>query len=278
MALDSDNLEAFYACAQTRHFTKAAERLFITQSALSQRIKNLEETLGTTLLIRDRAGIRLTAEGEDLLRYYQIKDHLETEVLERIQSRHMSGVIRIGAHSSVCRSVILPSLSPLLNKNSSLQLRLLNRELYELKPLLKSGEIDYVILDETLDDENLTSHKLGEERNVMIQKRNYSGPEIYLDHDEADTTTIKYLRKKSGQHLKRHFLDDIYGIIDGVRAGLGRAVVPLHLVKDLKDCEVLSPKHIVLSPVVLHYWRQPYYSLLHNEIVAALTVNCGKFM
>src|SRR4051812_22196060 len=60
-------LEYFAAVARHRHFTRAAETLFVTQSALSQQVRRLEEELGMALLNRTSRGVELTAAGADLL-------------------------------------------------------------------------------------------------------------------------------------------------------------------------------------------------------------------
>lgn len=281
MSLNSAGLDAFYCCAQVGHFTRAAHRLHITQSALSQRIKNLESQLGSTLIIRERSGLRLTEAGEQLLRYCQTKDQLETEVVAGINNdlqQGPSGKIRIGGFSSILRSVILPTLSPLIKEHPQIQIKLITRELYELRPLLKSGEIDFMILDQDLAQEGYFTHLLGYEKNIQVQKHGFKAPDIYLDHDEEDKTTFRYLKKKTAVGLQRRFLDDIYGIIDGVRLGIGRAIVPLHMVQDLKDIEIVDPEKYFTSPVVLHYYQQPFYSKLHLRIVKELTVGCPKFL
>jgi DNA-binding transcriptional LysR family regulator len=158
------------------------------------------------------------------------------------------------------------------------QLKLVTGELQDLPALLKSGALDFLVLDEVLPHEGWESVRLGEEKSVLVQKRGYTGPEIYLDHDESDLTTAKYLRKKTATGLRRCYLDDIYGILDGVRLGLGRAVVPVHLVSKRTELEVLDPGRVLSVPVVLHHFRQPFYSKLHQAVVSALVERCPRFL
>lgn len=60
-------LEYFAAVARQRHFGRAAEEVYVTQSALSQQVRRLEEELGLALLVRTSRGVELTPAGEDLL-------------------------------------------------------------------------------------------------------------------------------------------------------------------------------------------------------------------
>jgi len=281
MSVSSLYLDAFSKCAKTGHFTRAAEMLHITQSALSQRIANLEDELETTLFIRERSGIRLTPSGQELLRFCTAKESLEEESIEKIKSRNskeLSGTVRIGGFSSVMRSVALPALSPLLNKNSKVQLQLISKEMVELPVFLKSGEIDYMILYHELIRDDIETVFLGDEKNLLVEKPGYLGPHIFLDHDENDETSSKYLRlKKSKKSFGRRYLDDVYGIIDGVKLGIGRAVVPIHLIKDDPGIHIVDRKTILKIPVVLHYYRQPFYTQLHQEVVKHLK-RCSRFL
>ena len=284
MSLSSINLDAFLACAQTGNFTRAAEKIHITQSALSQRVQNLETELGTSLFIRDRSGIRLTEQGSELLRYCQAKTAIETEVVDRIMgaaSDELTGVIRIGGFSSVMRSAVLPALAPLLEKYPRVKLELISRELEELPELLKSGEIDYMILDQNLNREDIESVHLGDELNVLVQKKGYKGPDIYLDHHEKDEITFKYLRLRSNDRaakIDRRYLDDVYGLLDGVRLGLGRAVLPLHMVRKDSEISIIDKDRSLKIPVVLHHYVRPFYSKLHHEVVDILKKSAAKYL
>jgi DNA-binding transcriptional LysR family regulator len=285
MSLNSAYLDAFFACARLKSFTQAASRLHITQSALSQRIKNLEDDLGTTLIIRERSGLRLTETGEEILRYCQTKEGLEAELAARIKSPRagkgsepLGGAIRIGTFSSVARSVVVPALAPLLRKHPDVQLKLVVAELHELPKLLKSGEVDYVTVQDEIAQEGLATIALGAERNALVRKRGYEGPETYLDHDEEDTITARYLRRKSPAGLRRRYLGDAYGILDGARAGLGLAVVPMHLAARCTELEIIHPERVLRMPVLLQHYELPFYSRLHHAVVETLGRECPRLL
>ena len=275
-------LDAFFECAQVGNFTRAAEKLNITQSALSQRIRNLEEDLGTSLFVRDPSGVRLTEAGFTLLRYCQSKASIETEVLAQIKGRELSltyGIIRIGGFSSVMRSIVLPALAELLTENPQIQISFISEEVSELPNMLKRGEIDYMILNYDLGRDELVTEKLGVERNVLVSRRGQKVPDIYLDHDEEDMTTIRYLKQaKMSLKIMRRYFDDVYGILDAATLGVGKAVVPLHLIDDTGSLSIHNKDQQLLVPVVLHYYRQDFYSKLHDLVVSALVQNCKKFL
>lgn len=67
--MDTELLKTFTEVSRTRHFGRAAESLYLTQSAVSFRIRQLENQLGVNLFTRHRNNIRLTAAGEKLLPY-----------------------------------------------------------------------------------------------------------------------------------------------------------------------------------------------------------------
>ena len=272
MSLSSLNLDAFYAVCRSTSFVKAAQTLSVTQSALSQRVQHLEQDLGTTLFIRDRKGIRLTEGGQRLLSYCRVRDSLERELTQDFVSgptNELAGQLRVGGFSSINRSILLPLLHGLLHSHPRVQLTLLGAEVRTLPTLLFQGEVDFIFLDQPISKAGLVCTMLGEEEYVLVEsRRSRQVSDRYLDHDEADQTTHNFfqLQKKRPRPYARAFLDDIYGLLDGVAAGLGRAVVPRHLVtndKRVKEVEGLCPLRM---PVHLLYLEQPYYSRLHLTI------------
>lgn len=67
--MDTEQIKTFLEVSRTRHFGRAAHNLFLSQSAVSSRIKALEEQLGTALFVRNRNDIQLTAAGSRLLKH-----------------------------------------------------------------------------------------------------------------------------------------------------------------------------------------------------------------
>lgn len=274
MGLSSLQLEAFVEVAKNKSFSRAAEVLHITQSALSQRVINLERDLEASLIIRESMGLRLTSAGEELLRYCRAKAELEEETLGRLaQKVGVTGTMRIAGFSSITRSLILPVIAPFAKLHPHVRVELFNRELRDLMPLLKNNEADFILTTHKSLRLEIESHELGSEEYVLVQPK--SGKferKVYLDHDADDTITQEYLKLQKGKPAKfeRDFLDEIYAIIDGVALGLGQAVLPKHLVTHDRRLKVVTGQVPLRVPFYLQYYQQPYYSQLHHEVVKVL--------
>ena len=94
--LDIDQLQTFVAIADTGSFTRAAERVFKTQSAVSMQMRRLEERIGKQLFMKDGRGNRLTAEGERLLNYARRMLRLNNEAIAAFDDNRLEGLLRIG--------------------------------------------------------------------------------------------------------------------------------------------------------------------------------------
>ena len=95
--LDIDLLRTFATIADMRSFTRAAERLFRTQSTISLQVKRLEETLGYQLFERSARTVRLTPDGEMLLSYARRILAINDEVVARVTEPDIAGLVRLGA-------------------------------------------------------------------------------------------------------------------------------------------------------------------------------------
>ncbi|WP_441235423.1 LysR family transcriptional regulator [Bradyrhizobium sp. 930_D9_N1_4] len=109
--IDPDLLKAFLAVAEHRSFTRASHVLNRTQSAVSVQIRRLEERLGTTLFQRTRAGVALTAAGEELLDYARRLLELNAEAIDALRARKHDAVVRLGVMDDYGTIVIPPLLA-----------------------------------------------------------------------------------------------------------------------------------------------------------------------
>ncbi len=275
MNLNSNNLLAFYQVAKTGSFSKAARILFVTQSAISQRISSLEKELETTILIREKNAISLTEAGEKLLQYTKSLYHLEDEFLGDFKSNdQLKGTIRICAFSSVLRSIIIPKLSPYLRKNPHIKIEFLADEMSAIPFYLKSAKADLIILDYHLNKQSIEEKIIGQEEYVVIESIKYPCPkDIYLDQGPEDNATESFFlfQKDANFKYRRSFMGDVYGIIDGVKQGLGRAVMSKHLVD--KSVKIINGFKPYKRDITLHYNKAVYYSKIHQEIVNILTTD-----
>ena len=279
MQLSSRQLEAFVVVARTLNFTRAAERLNLTQSALSQRIRKLEEELGAALFVRAPGAVRLTDTGTRILRYCEAKESLESEILADLatsNSEELAGGIRIAGHLSIMRPVALPILAPLLREHPKVHCELINADLKKLPGMLKQGEADLVILDHALPWAALETFHLGDEAYVAIESAQFTTrPDVYLDINPDDQITERFFQfQGAGPAYRRSYMADVYGIIDGVALGMGRAVVPRHMLAGRQDVRVLPEYRPQPTGVWLHHYTLPYYSRLQQAVVELLVRTC----
>ncbi|MDE2445010.1 MAG: LysR family transcriptional regulator [Alphaproteobacteria bacterium] len=107
--LDIDQLKAFLAIADTGNFTRAADVVNKTQSAVSMQMKRLEETLGRPLFAKDGRGIRFTADGERLVDYARRIVSLSDEAVSAFTKPDMTGTVRFGTPDDYA-DLILPEV------------------------------------------------------------------------------------------------------------------------------------------------------------------------
>ncbi|KML31068.1 LysR family transcriptional regulator [Priestia aryabhattai] len=130
--------------AEVRSFTKAADALALTQSAVSHAITNLETEFGFPLVNRNRSGITLTTEGETMLLAIR-KVLQENEKVHQVAASLLglaNGTIKVGIFKSVSTKW-LPEIIQLMEKSyPAIQIQLKEGDYLEIEQWLLSGEID----------------------------------------------------------------------------------------------------------------------------------------
>ena len=157
MEINFELYKFFNEVAKAGSVTKAAEKLFISQSAVSQAIKQLEDKLGCKLFNRNTRGVRLTKEGEVLYSYARNAITLIENAQERLSKmknlRH--GEIKIGASDTACSLFLLPVLEKFYSLYPEIHISVINRTTQELINLLKNGSVDISFVNLPIEDETM---------------------------------------------------------------------------------------------------------------------------
>jgi DNA-binding transcriptional LysR family regulator len=282
MKISNLGLQAFTQAASDLNITQAAKNLGLTQSALSQRIALLENDLEVTLFIREPRGLRLTEAGEKLLRFSSVNQQMENDLILQLQGskEEIAGTLRLAAYSSVMRSIIMPSLAGFLRKHPKVHVDFQSYEMHELPGILNTVSADLIVMDYSWSKKGIAEIHLGNEEFVVIESTKHDNPhDIYLDHGPLDNATEDFFSKqsKAPKSFRRSFMGDVYGIIDGVEMGLGRAVMSKHLIEDNKRIQVVGGYGAHKRPVTVHYFEQPYYSRLMNRVLEELRSQAAEY-
>ena len=285
--LPSAQIESFMALARELNFSRAAEILHITQPALTKRIQNLEETLGQVLFLRLRGGLELTESGRILQRYGSSIEHQEQEVLDSLvgdkrAGGEIAGFFRIASFSSALRSVVVPALGVLLRANPRLTCQTIKAEAHELHDMLIDGKVDFCVSLSESERMGVENAQIGVERNLLIESARYTvRPDCYIDHEPRDNFTERFFLSQTGStvpKMQRVYFDDIYGLIDAVSQGIGRAVVPVHLIKPEHEVRAVAGYRPFEVPVLLQFHTQPYYPRLHRSVIDTMTRECPPLL
>lgn len=152
-----DYYRIFCKVGKRESFSKAAKDLYMTQSAVSQAIMQLERELDIRLFNRTPKGVSLTNEGSLLYEYVnsamKLIDVGEEKILE---FKNLStGELKIGVGDTISRYFLLPYLEIFHNKYPHIKFKIVNGTTLELCSILKSGEVDIAICNLPLEDSTL---------------------------------------------------------------------------------------------------------------------------
>ena len=109
--LDTDQLRSFLAIVDTGSFTKAAERVHKTQSAVSMHVRRLEEQLGCALFVKHGRGARLTEEGERLIEFARRIVQVEAGAFAALSRKGLRGAAHLGIPDDYAESFLADILA-----------------------------------------------------------------------------------------------------------------------------------------------------------------------
>lgn len=194
------NMEAFAAVAETGSFAEAARRLNLANSVVSKRIKDLEDFLGTQLLVRTTRKVSLTDNGYDYLDYVRrfLDELSEIEGRIRYNTEVPKGVIRLAAPLTYGLNFLGPALSSYMKKYPEV---IIKTYLSDKRMNLIDEGYDLTIRTGPLEDSSLMAKKLENCRLVVCASPAYWKKNSPPKHPEdlRDHNCMTYLNTMDGK-------------------------------------------------------------------------------
>lgn len=285
MSLLSPRLIAFLAVAHVKTVHGAANKIHITQTAVTQRIRALERELKTTLFVRTRKGMVLTPEGEVLLRYCQNIQNMEGDILAKLQGRHQDMEIDLTliAPTSMMRSRIIPNLIPIMHRYKNLLINFKLKDEQKRHLFLKSGQCDFAVLNREHITQEMRYKPLKPEEYVLVclyDWRNRSLEDIIkneriIDYDHDDQMTFNYLQTYQIDYpnRSRYFANNTTNLAQLICAGLGYSVLAKEFAEpylDNKQLHVLNQGRTLNIEYSLTWFERPEPPQYFADILDAI--------
>jgi LysR family transcriptional regulator, transcriptional activator of the cysJI operon len=168
--LEDFRLKVFRTVAEHLSFHKAAERLFLTQPAVTQQVKALEDELGVRLFDRTPKGVSLTEQGSLLLRYAQKAATLAAEAAEKLASGDgkLSGEFALGVSATIAQYVLPRLIGAFLSEHLRVQLSLQSGNTVENVRLLLEDKVAIGLIEGPARDREDRTEPFMEDEMVLI--------------------------------------------------------------------------------------------------------------
>ena len=144
--LDLDQLQTFTTIADCGSFTRAADRVHKTQSAVSMQMRRLEERIGKALFEKDGRSNRLTEDGEKLLGYARRMIQLNRETVAAFDDTQLEGHIRIGTPDDYADRFLPEVMARFVRSNPRVELSVVCEPTVNLDEMIRRGSLDIALV------------------------------------------------------------------------------------------------------------------------------------
>ncbi|WP_036773833.1 HTH-type transcriptional regulator HdfR [Photorhabdus australis] len=273
--MDTELLKTFLEVSKTRHFGRAAESLYLTQSAVSFRIRQLENQLGVNLFTRHRNNIRLTAAGERLVPYAE--SLMNTWQLAKKEITHASQHIEltIGATASLWEAYLTPWLQDFYKKHQELRLESRVSTRQSLIKQLHSRELDLLITTEPPKMDEFQSLLLGNiylkllttKENLKYQVKNYIKLEWGADFHHQEQQILKSeqlpIITTTSAHITRQLLNSVRGT----------AFLPIHWQNEYSELVSYPNTELIERPLYAIWLQKNDQQTLIQQLLEIPVIN-----
>ena len=261
--------DVFVKVIEAGSFTKAAEELGYTQSAVSQMIHTLERELSTTLILRSKNGITLTRDGEEYLPYLRSICNAGKELEEKYKEMHglQNSVIRIGTFTSVSRNLLPRYMKQFKEKYPTVRFVLRQGEYTNIFHWIQDGTVDFGFVNPKagsglhtcafLQDDMLAvlprCHPLVKKQAVSLAELSQL-PFILLDEGELSVPVEAFREQGLVPDIHYKVYDD-YSIMAMVEQGLGVSMLYRIVLEGCSENIVTCPIYPPITRTISLAWQ-----------------------
>lgn len=250
-------------------FTRTAELLGYSQSAVSQTVKSLEQELGTTLLNRGKDGVSLTVDGESYLPYIQAVYSAEKSLDEKKRELHglENSLVRIGTFTSVSRNLLPQLMHEFKLQHKGVSFELVQGEYSSISQWVQEGNVDFGFVNaRTINGLTVrplyqdammavfpASHPLAEKNTISLTELK-NEPLILLDEGERSVPMDAFQNLGITPTIEYKVYDD-YTILAMIRQGLGVSIMYELVLAGFEEGLAIRPVTEKLERSVALAWR-----------------------
>ena len=256
--MDSSLLKVFVEVARENSITKAASKLKFAQSNVTSRIKQLEKSLGFALFHRVPKGVILSKEGEKLYPYaVEIVKKVELATFSMKNINNQEHLI-IGSTESNATTRIIPFLQQLHNDFPNMSLELITNTTREITKELLDYKVDIAFISGIPKSSDLMILNKVDEDIVIVEAENANAPNVFLSFKKGcayNEFGQNYLKNILQEDFKTLEFGNYEIILGCVKAGMGKSILPMSIVKKHKyenDLKITAlPKELANMPTCL---------------------------
>ncbi|MGE5627565.1 MAG: LysR family transcriptional regulator [Solirubrobacterales bacterium] len=262
--MDTQNLKTFILLSDLKNFTQTAERQYVAQSTVTNRIAELEKEIGKKLFVRDNKAVSLTEEGLVFLKYAKRIVELEESSVQEINSlKKYDRVLRIGTTNIIYECHLFSNISKFMENSNETSVKISIGSSVELIDMLKDGILDIVYTFIPFSKKGYKcSHYASDKLLLVTNPSNYAYP---LGIKKEELTKINYLfcnfpMEEEGVSVKELFpkfyqfpfeINNSSKVIKYIINGTGYSFLPESIVKAyikagsltvIKTLDFIAPK------------------------------------
>ena len=282
-------VESFVWLARLQNVTRTAEKLCLTQSAVSSRIAALEESLGTTLIDRRERGFRLTHAGQRFLLFAEQFLALQQQMHQEFDSAQQQLLaVRIGGIETVLHTWLIPLVEQLQRSHTDIEFELTVEMTQVLNEQARRGALDLVFSAAPVEGQGIACVELPAMEMCFVgprarQRRRLTRQDIrdrglmtFQRGSQPHVALLSVLREEGLEDKRVHAISSISALVKMVESGFGVATFPRHAAEQLalKHDIAVWPSDLQLQPlpVFANFWSYPLDSPMQRVIQQAIQI------